>query len=114
MIKNILPALILTLTGCSALQVFSYDSLPVVRATVTQGATKSSVISAAGMPDSEILIKSNQNTCLNYTLRKDNKTTPFFIIVNSRNQVTNYGYVSCGTAIEEGHAAPTEPMKQRL
>lgn len=103
--------LILSISACSV-GFLKYDSLPVVQATVTQNATMSSVIAAGGKPDSKVSISSINGTCVNYTLRKDGESMPFFVVFNKDNRVTTYGYVSCETAQKEGYKMPSEPLKQ--
>lgn len=111
--KLALIPFVLSISACSV-GFLKYDSLPVVQATVTHNATMDSVVSAGGQPDSKVSIKSINGTCLNYTLRKDGESMPFFVVFNKDKRVTNYGYVSCETAQKEGYKMPSEPMKQRF
>ncbi|MCP1120017.1 hypothetical protein [Robbsia andropogonis] len=112
-ITAILLATCLTLSGCSGFEIFKYDSVPVVRAVLTAGATRASVVAAGGQPNSEVKVPQNGGVCLNYTLLTDKgATTPFFVVLTRDNRVANYGYVSCATALKDNYAMPSEGMKQ--
>lgn len=106
--------LCLGLAGCKGLEIFKYDSIPVVNSTYKHGATKSSVTAAGGNPLSTVKVPGSNNVCYNYLLKKDGSSSDFFVIFNSQDQVTNYGYTNCDDAIAKGNAKSTEQMKQRF
>lgn len=102
-----------TLSGCGAFEIFKYDSVPIVRAVLTAGATRTSVVAAGGLPNSELKVPQNGGVCLNYILVTDKgATTTFFVALTRDDRVANYGYVSCATALKENYAMPSESMKQ--
>ncbi|CNE35617.1 hypothetical protein QVN42_15670 [Yersinia nurmii] len=94
-----IPLLAIPILSACGIGFFKYDSLPVVRATVfTTGATKQSVMNAGGPPDSMMITSKIRGSCLNYTLRKDGYTSPFFVALNRYDQVVEHGYMTCQEA----------------
>ncbi|MCT4706194.1 hypothetical protein MUA03_09805 [Enterobacteriaceae bacterium H16N7] len=94
-------ALVPLLSACS-LSFMKFDNEPVVQAAYANGATKNKVIAAGGKPDSEVSIPEIKGTCLNYTLRKDGETMPFYIAFDKSGNRKHYGYISCQDARVKG------------
>jgi len=56
-----------------------FDHTPRVQAVYAANATKESVISAGGNPDSGMKVPEIGGTCLNATRKKDAATMPFYV-----------------------------------
>lgn len=73
-----------------------------VQATYANSATKSTVIAAGGEPDIEMNVPEINGTCINYRLKKDTETTPFYIVFDKNGNRKHYGYISCQEARAKG------------
>ncbi|BDA92608.1 hypothetical protein LJU39_12135 [Citrobacter freundii] len=79
-----------------------FDNDPLVQATYAPNATKSTVFAAGGKPDSEKNILEINGTCINYTLRKDAETMPFYMAFDKNGNKKHFGYISCQQARDRG------------
>ena len=89
------------LSACS-FSFMKFDNEPVVQATYANGATKSTVIAAGGKPDSEMNVPEINGTCINYRLKKDTETMPFYVAFDKNGNRKHYGYISCQEARAKG------------
>lgn len=89
-----------------------FDNDPLVQATYAPNATKSTVFAAGGKPDSEKNILEINGTCINYTLRKDAETMPFYVAFDKNGNKKHFGYISCQQARDRGYLANKEESWQ--
>ncbi|EDH3425312.1 hypothetical protein GC931_21950 [Salmonella enterica] len=89
------------LSACS-FSFMKFDNDPLVQATYAPGATKSSVVAAGGKAESEMSVPEIKGTCINYTLKKDAETMPFYMAFDKNGNRTHYGYISCQQARAKG------------
>lgn len=96
------PFLIMPLLTACSFSFMKFDNDPLVQATHASNATKRSVITAGGRPDSEMDIPEISGTCLNYTLKKDAERMPFYVAFDKNGNRKHYGYLSCQQARAKG------------
>lgn len=92
------PILLATMLSACSFSFLKFDNEPVVKATYAAGATKESIIAAGGKPESEVNVPEISGTCVNYTLRKDGETMPFYVAFDKSGKPTHYSYVTCAEA----------------
>lgn len=96
------PLLIMPLLSACSFSFMKFDNEPVVQATYATGATKSSVIAAGGKPDSEMNVPEIGGTCINYTLKKEAETMPFYVAFDKNGNRKQFGYITCIEARSKG------------
>ncbi|MNB98858.1 DNA-binding transcriptional activator OsmE [compost metagenome] len=96
------PFIIVPLLSACSFSFMKFDNDPLVQATYATNATKSSVIAAGGKPDSEMNVPEINGTCINYTLKKDAETMPFYVAFDENGNRKHYGYISCHQARAKG------------
>ncbi|UNK59601.1 hypothetical protein [Buttiauxella ferragutiae] len=96
------PFIIVPLLSACSFSFMKFDNYPLVQATYATNATKSSVIAAGGKPDSEMNVPEINGTCINYTLKKDAETMPFYVAFDENGNRKHYGYISCQQARAKG------------
>ncbi|MEZ2583244.1 hypothetical protein [Kluyvera intermedia] len=94
--------LIIPLLSACSVSFMKFDNDPLVQATYASDATKKSVIAAGGKPDSEVNIPEINGVCVNYTLKKEAETMPFYIAFDKNGNRKQYGYISCQQARAKG------------
>lgn len=99
--RYILFIIVPLLSSCS-FSFMKFDNEPVVQATYANSATKSTVIAAGGEPDSEMNVPEINGTCINYRLKKDTETMPFYVAFDKNGNRKHYGYISCQEARAKG------------
>lgn len=99
--RHTLLIIVPLLSACS-FSFMKFDNDPLVLATQADAATKDSVIAAGGKPDSAINVPEISGTCLNYTLKKETETMPFYVAFDKNGERKHYGYISCQQARANG------------
>lgn len=89
------------LSACS-FDFIKFDDVPVVKATYSSNPTKQSIRAAGGKPDSVVNLPEINGICLNYTLRKGEEVSPFYISFDKHDKPTHYGYITCDEAKKKG------------
>jgi len=115
MTKSILLAcgVAAVLSGCMP-SILQYDrGNPVVMSSLQQGATRESVLSAAGRPLDAMVLRGINGVCYNYLLRNRGNTSPYYVAFNAQGRVVNAGYIACEKALAAGYVDSSEPIKQR-
>lgn len=101
------------LSGCMP-SILQYDrGNPVVMSSLRQGATRESVLSAAGRPLDAMVLPGINGVCYNYLLRNRGNTSPYYVAFNAQGRVVNAGYIACEKALAAGYLDSSEPIKQR-
>lgn len=101
------------LSGCMP-SILQYDrGNPVVMSSLLQGATRESVLSAAGRPLDAMVLPGINGVCYNYLLRNRGNTSPYYVAFNAQGRVVNAGYIACEKALAAGYLDSSEPIKQR-
>ena len=101
------------LSGCMP-SILQYDrGNPVVMSSLQQGATRESVLSAAGRPLDAMVLPGINGDCYNYLLRNRGTTSPYYVAFNAQGRVVNAGYIACEKALAAGYLDSSEPIKQR-
>ncbi|MFG6655350.1 hypothetical protein ACG0Z5_12870 [Scandinavium sp. M-37] len=96
------PFLIVPLLSACSVSFMKFDNDPLVQATYATDATKSSVMAAGGKPDSEMAVPEINGTCINYTLKKDAESMPFYVAFDKNGKRKHYGYITCQQARAKG------------
>ncbi|MFP2240050.1 hypothetical protein ACLEX4_16195 [Pseudescherichia vulneris] len=96
------PFLIVPLLSACSVSFMKFDNDPLVQATYATDATKSSVMAAGGKPDSEMAVPEINGTCINYTLKKDAESMPFYVAFDKNGKRKHYGYITCQQARTKG------------
>ncbi|HAV72384.1 hypothetical protein CEE60_10260 [Stenotrophomonas maltophilia] len=101
------------LSGCMP-SVLQYDrGNPVVMSSLQQGATRESVLSAAGRPLDAMVLPGINGVCYNYLLRNRGNSSPYYVAFNAQGRVVNAGYIACEKAVAAGYLDASEPIKPR-
>lgn len=101
------------LSGCMP-GIFQYDrGNPVVMSSLQHGATRQSVLDAAGPPLDSMGLPRIGGVCFNYMLRNKANTLPYYVAFNAQGRVVNAGYVTCGKAAASGYLNSSAPLQQR-
>ncbi len=101
------------LSGCMP-SVLQYDrGNPVVMSSLQQGATRESVLSAAGRPLDAMVLPGIKGVCYNYLLRNRGNSSPYYVAFNAQGRVVNAGYIACEKAVAAGYLDASEPIKPR-
>lgn len=101
------------LSGCMP-SILQYDrGNPVVMSSLRQGATRESVLSAAGRPLDAMVLPGINGVCYNYLLRNRGNTSPYYVAFNAQGRAVNAGYIACEKALAAGYLDASEPIKQR-
>ena len=109
--KLLLLAPLLAVAGCSSLAlVNTARQEPVFRAAVQAGATKQSVIAAAGNPNSMYQVINGNGMCANYVFNKNG--APFYVVFNKQDRVTSYGFESCADADAKAILRSDQPLQE--
>jgi len=94
--------------------VLQYDrGNPVVMSSLQQGATRESVLSAAGRPLDAMVLPGIKGVCYNYLLRNRGNSSPYYVAFNAQGRVVNAGYIACEKAVAAGYLDASEPIKPR-
>ncbi|MDX6039957.1 hypothetical protein [Scandinavium lactucae] len=96
------PFLIVPLLSACSMSFMKFDNDPLVQATYATDATKSSVMAAGGKPDSEMVVPEINGTCINYTLKQDAESMPFYVAFDKNGKRKHYGYITCQQARAKG------------
>ncbi|MDX6019811.1 hypothetical protein SIL08_05895 [Scandinavium sp. V105_16] len=96
------PFLIVPLLSACSMSFMKFDNDPLVQATYATDATKSSVMAAGGKPDSEMAVPEINGTCINYTLKQDAESMPFYVAFDKNGKRKHYGYITCQQARAKG------------
>jgi osmotically inducible lipoprotein OsmE len=97
----------LLLSGCSifgaigSLRSFGTDPL-VVAATENPYATKTSVMAVGKQPTKTQPTKMIQGTCYDFQLTNGEKTSPFYVAFNKKDQVVAASFLTCAEAESRG------------
>ncbi|WP_428555981.1 hypothetical protein [Pseudomonas edaphica] len=97
----------LMLSGCSILDAVdtlrSFSSDPLVKAaTEDERATKKSVMAVGKQPTKTQPTKMIQGTCYDFTLANGEKTSPFYVAFNKKDQVVAASFITCAEAESKG------------
>ena len=97
----------LLLSGCSILDAVdtfrSFNSDPlVVAATEDSRATKKSVMAVGKQPTKTQSTKMIQGTCYDFMLISGEKTSPFYVAFNKKDQVVAASFITCAEAESRG------------
>ncbi|MFP2423863.1 hypothetical protein ACLEXA_20400 [Pseudescherichia vulneris] len=96
------PFFIVPLLSACSVSFMKFDNDPLVQATYATDATKSSVMAAGGKPDSEMAVPEINGTCINYMLKKDAESMPFYVAFDKNGKRKHYGYITCQQARAKG------------
>ncbi|WP_458722440.1 hypothetical protein [Pseudomonas brenneri] len=97
----------LMLSGCSILDAVgtlrSFSSDPLVKAaTEDERATKKSVMAVGKQPTKTQPTKMIQGTCYDFALTNGEKTSPFYVAFNKKDQVVAASFITCAEAESKG------------
>ncbi|MEN5100340.1 hypothetical protein [Stenotrophomonas sp. TWI809] len=112
-------AILLACGVCASLSacmpsVLQYDrGNPVVMSSLQQGASRESVLSAAGRPLDAMVLPGINGVCYNYLLRNRGNSSPYYVAFNAQGRVVNAGYIACEKALAAGYLDSSEPIKPR-
>lgn len=106
-------ALSVGLAGCMP-SILHYDrGNPVVMSSLQQGATRESVLSAAGQPLDATVLPGIKGVCYDYILRNRGNSSPYYVAFNAQGRVVNAGYIACRKGLASGYLESSEPIQPR-
>lgn len=106
-----------TLSGCKTLEsvstLMNFSADPVVVASSKANATRQTLSATGVKSSSEIATTNIKGNCLDYPLRKDDKSVAYYVALNDRDQVVAYGFTTCAQAESAGVIRNSEPPRHK-
>ncbi|KFF42204.1 hypothetical protein JH25_27975 [Pseudomonas sp. BRG-100] len=94
------------LSGCSILDAIEtirgFGSDPLVVASENPGATKASIMAVGAKPIKTQPTQKIQGMCYDFNLNNGDKTSPYYIAFNKKDQVVAYSFTTCADAESKG------------